>query len=282
MNNLTSSALAVLAAFAFCPAAEGQVCCLAGDVTVDLRVDGSDVGPFVQALVDPTGMDPRALCAADVNQDQSINVADVGPFVDVLLDPAVGLFDYGPPRNNPEAEQIGLETLGAAGPLLIPNQTYDRIVQDLAAIRAAERRLVGETHSMAWAPNQLIVKVFPGLPHDDYLCLNAFYQVVNVEHLFGDWWVLTFARNLNVLALGAIYVRVPEVEYADPNFMIGGENFWQPTPLTGGVWQWDIDDGFMDCFDGCDCHRYYVFETDTAGNVTLISYQEVGMPWCVF
>ncbi len=262
--------------------AEGQVCCLAGDVNVDLQVGLTDMGAFVQALLDPAGMDERALCAADVNQDGPVDGGDIGPFIEVVLDQGQALFDYGPPRTNAEAEQIGLEMLGAGGALLVPDEDYDRIIRDLGLIRRAHGGLFGQMHSMAWLPNELLVKVYPDLPHDDYECLNTYYQVVNIAHLFGDWYVLTFAGNLNIAALGAIYVSAPEIQYADPNGLFGGENFWVPTPQGGGVWRWDIDDGFMDCFDGCDCHRYYVIEVDADGAVTLIDYQEVGMSWCEF
>ena len=64
------------------------------------------------------------------------------------------------------------------------------------------------------------------------------------------------------------------------NGIIGGENFWRPTVLGGGVWRWEVDDGFMDCFDGCDCHRVFTFETTADGQVTLIDYDESGAPWC--
>jgi hypothetical protein len=49
-----------------------------------------------------------------------------------------------------------------------------------------------------------------------------------------------------------------------------------------GNWRWSIDDGFTDCFDGCDCHYYYVLETDDPGNVIFISLTPSGQPWCVF
>ena len=85
-----------------------------------------------------------------------------------------------------------------------------------------------------------------------------------------------------MLALAPLYAQTPAMAFAEPNGIFGGQNFWTPTPLRGGVWRWDIDDGFLDCFDGCDCHRLYVFETDEAGTVTPISYQEIGQPWCEF
>jgi hypothetical protein len=82
--------------------------------------------------------------------------------------------------------------------------------------------------------------------------------------------------------MAMIYSDLEEVRYAEPNFMIGGQNFWVPTDLGNGTWSWDIDDGFWDCFDGCDCHRLYVIEVDANGAVELISYDEVGWDWCDF
>ena len=111
---------------------------------------------------------------------------------------------------------------------------------------------------------------------------NEQYQVVNLDNLFGDWWVLTFAGKINVEALAVIYAQAPSVNYAEPNALIGGQNFWVPSDLGGGWWLWEIDDGFTDCFDGCDCHRLYTFRTSAAGNVILSNYQEIGQPWCEF
>ncbi|MHC4130179.1 MAG: hypothetical protein ACYSUA_18865, partial [Planctomycetota bacterium] len=61
-----------------------------------------------------------------------------------------------------------------------------------------------------------------------------------------------------------------------------GQNFWTPSELGGGYWLWEIDDGWWDCPDGCDCHRLYTFRTSAGGSVLLLDYQEVGQPWCVF
>jgi hypothetical protein len=221
---------------------------------------------------------------ADIVVDGTVNVLDL---IELLLNfgqPC--LFDYGPPLDDPEAEQIGLEMLGAGGPLLVPQAVYDRIDLDLDLIRASEPALGPETHSAAWLPNEMLVKVLTGFPLDDYQCLNAFYQVIDEEFLFssggGDWYVLTFAGNLNVPALAVEYAALAEIEFAEPNGLIGGQNFWVPTELGLGVWRWDVDDGFLDCFDGCDCHNLFVFETTAAGGVTLISFSQVGAPWCEF
>ena len=217
---------------------------------------------------------------ADINGDGIVTVTDL---LGLLSSWGPVAFDFGPPLPDAEAQQVGLEMLGSAGPLLVPPDIYQRIHLDISAIRHNTAALVGQGHSPAWVPDQLLVSV-PGAQQDEYLCLNEVYQVINIEvisprlHLY----LLTFTGKINVEALTAIYEQAPEVQYAEPNGIIGGENFWVPTPLGGNVWQWDVDDGFWDCFDGCDCHRLYVFQTDGQGNVQLISYQEVGAPWCVF
>ncbi|MHC4428364.1 MAG: S8 family serine peptidase [Planctomycetota bacterium] len=258
-------------AFLAAPATAAEVICSA-----DLDGDGQVATADLLALLSVWGTDPGG--PPDFDGDGNVGTSDL-----LFLLSAWGptTFAYPPPSSNPEAEQIGLEMLGPAGPLLVPQEDFERIDRDLALIRAFEPGLVGQTHSMAWAPNQLIVQV-PDVNADAYVCQNEYYQVIDESNLFSDWWVLTFAGNMNVEAMVGIYMALDEVKFAEPNFLIGGQNFWVPTPMGGGVWRWDIDDGFHDCFDGCDCHRLYVIETDDPGNVKLIDYQEVGQSWCDF
>jgi hypothetical protein len=272
---LTSGAVSAALALAMAPASNAALPCPA-----DLDCSGAvNVNDLLTLLADwglsgtPSDLDGSGI--VNVN-DLLLLLADWGPC----------MFDFGPPVENDEALQIGLEMLGPGGPLTLAPALYARIDQDLAAIRAHTPALAGQTHSPAWLPNQLIVKVLTALPHTEYECLNVYYQVIEEEFLFssggGDWYVLTFAGPANIEALGPIYAAAPEVEFAEPNGLIGGENFWTPTILEAGKWAWDVDDGFLDCFDGCDCHRLYALETSESGGVDLISYQEIGQPWCDF
>ncbi len=267
-------------------AAAGQECCLIGDLNRDLSIDALDVPPFVAVLLDLGALNAQNLCAADVDRNGRVDGRDIGRFAAVLADNGLSLFDYGPPRANAEAEQIALETLGPGGPLLPPDALYERIERDVGLIRAAYPPLADQTHTPEWVPNQLIVKVLNGMPDNQYRCLNRYYRVTNISFLFesggGRWYVLTFAGNSNVESLAGIYAAAPEVQYADPNGIIGGENFWRPTAMGGNVVQWDVDDGFLDCFDGCDCHRRYLIDVDAGGSVTLVNYQEYGQSWCEF
>lgn len=261
----------------------GDSCCLRGDVDQNSAIQIADVAPFVGGLLDPGSLSPAQMCAADVNADGSIDGRDVDRFVDYVINPSLAHFDYGPTRPNAEAEQIALEFLGSGGALVPSDDLYNRIDRDLALIRAHTPALATQTHNPAWVPNQLIAEVLVGVPHDQYNCLNTYYQLATEEFLCcGDLYTLTFARNSNVEALAAIYDAAPEVGFAEPNGIFGGENFWTPSDLGGGLWQWTVDDGFLDCFDGCDCHRQYTFQVDAIGTVMLVDYQEFGQPWCEF
>lgn len=217
---------------------------------------------------------------ADINWS---GVVDVDDLLIVINHWGSCLFDFGPAYKNEEAHQIGLEMLPVSQ-LTLPQATYDRIDRDLELIRAAYPALADQTHAMAWAPNQLIVALQQNQPLEDYECLNTYYQVTDSDFLFtggsGSWYVITFAGKVNVEAIAASYDILPVVNIAEPNGLVGGQNYWEPVDLGAGKWRWEIDDGFMDCFDGCDCHRLYVIQTDAPGNLTLISYQEVGQSWC--
>ena len=220
-------------------------------------------------------------CPADLTGDGAVGAADLA---ELLADWGACNFDYGPVYDNAEATQIGLEMLRASGPLLLDQDDYTRIDRDLGLIRQTEPALASQFHSPAWIPNEMIIRLIDGAPQQGYLCLNEYYQVVDVDPLIPSLniYLLTFVDDLNIPALAATYAQEPAVEYAEPNGLIGGQNFWEATDLGGGVWRWDIDDGWHDCFDGCDCHRVYVYHVDAAGLVELVSFQEFGQPWCDF
>ncbi len=218
-------------------------------------------------------------CPADLDRDGSVNTNDL---LDLFSEWGPTQFEFTAGQDDAEAQQIAIEMLGAGGPLNAPTEVYERIVRDLDLIRAAVHGLVGQTHSPAWVANQLIAQILEGEPQQEYLCLNEYYQVINLDNLFSNWWVITFADNINISALVPIYTEAPAVNIAEPNGIIGGQNFWSPTDLGGGLWQWVIDDGWLDCFDGCDCHRVYTIQTDAKKNVQIISIEEFGQPWCEF
>ncbi|MHC4081879.1 MAG: hypothetical protein ACYS15_12855 [Planctomycetota bacterium] len=267
----TRSWLAAVVALALAGPAHAALPCDA-----DLDDDGAVGVTDFLLLLAAWGTDPGG--PPDFNGDGTVGITD---FLDLLAAWGPIAFDYGPAVPDAEAQQIGLEMLGASGALLVPPDVYERIDFDLDLIRNFEPGLLGQTHSPAWLANELIVQLIPAAPEGEYLCLNEQYQVIAEDNLFGDWWVLTFAGNLNIPALAQVYMQAPNVQVAEPNGLIGGQNFWTPTD-HGTHWIWEIDDGWLDCFDGCDCHRLYTFRTTTGGSISLIGFVEFGQPWCEF
>lgn len=60
-----------------------SVVCTPADLNNDGIVDGSDMQPFMNALISGSGT-PRQMCAADVNQDSVLDTTDLSAFVQCL------------------------------------------------------------------------------------------------------------------------------------------------------------------------------------------------------
>lgn len=277
----TSLAIAIL-----CLATPGTASAIAVcDCPADLNSDGSintlDLGVLLSSwTLPPATACSGAACVADLDHNGVVNSLDLG----VLLSSwGECVFNYGPQFADAEARQIGLEMLGPGGPLLLPQNLYNRIDRDLDLIRAHTPALATETHTLAWSPQSLIVALVAGAKTDGFEALNECLGVTGVTPIGFSFQLVHFPAPINVEALAEIYASLAEVQFAEPDGLIGGQNFWVPTQLPGtpdDAWQWNIDDGYWDCFDGCDCHNQYVFRTNAAGAVQLISHQFVGAPWC--
>lgn len=277
--------VAIVAAAFTTPAMAADPCGVCpADVVADRQVNVFDLFELLSAW--GTCPDQCAtVCASDLSgpsgtPDCNVDVFDL--FAVLSAWGACG-FDYGTQFPDAEAHQIALEmSLG----LLASEADYNRVLRDLGLIRAAYPALADQFHSIAWAPNQLIVAVDRTVPHDDYECRNGWYGVIDEQLLFAsgnnDWYVITLPGKINAEALAVDYEHLAEVAFAEPNGLFGGQNYWIPSRLITGNWRWDIDDGWHDCFDGCDCHHTYIIETDAAGNVILIDEQLFGQPWCEF
>jgi hypothetical protein len=272
-------------ALSFCPtwavAAPGvQTCFGAGDVNGDAFVDVGDLATLAQCMTGsgnmtvPPGCDPGAFERGDVDLDDDLDVHDVA---ELVLHVGTAYFDFGPRRDNQEAELLAMDLADA---LRAPEIEYNRILGDLAAIRGKYPELVDVVDDTDFAPNQLLVGIGNPPPGGDYETLNAFYQVLD-EEIHASWRLLTFCDNLNAVVLAPIYTAAPEVNWADPNWLIGIDDYIT-IAVIGTTYRYNIDDGFWDCFDGCDCHREWIIDVDDLGNVMFVSYQEWGQPWCIF
>ncbi len=261
-------------------AAAQQTCFGPGDINADSQVNAGDWLAFETCLagpgvtIPPPGCDPEQFGRADLTGDGDVDLADTAALATRM---GQTYFDYGPHRDNLEAEMLAMDLRQA---LRAKETDYQRIQRDLALIRAQYAQLKDVIDDTDWVPKQLMLKLVAGQPTAGYQALNRFYQVVR-EEVYSWGIVLTFCDNLNAEVLALEYAALPEVQWADPNHLIGIDDYIIVTDL-GERWEYWIDDGFMDCFDGCDCHREWILQVDTVGTVYLISYREWGMPWCPF
>jgi hypothetical protein len=183
-----------------------------------------------------------------------------------------GLFDYGPHRDNPEAEQLAMHV---SGEIRAPDALYDRIRGDLARIRESYPILEGAVDQPDYTRDMLLVKVDPGQPWTGFEDLNAYYQVVDDDPFFGSWRRVTFCDNVNAPVLAEIYLAVPEVLCAEPSWMIG-TSVEIDVEIVGTAFRYEITEGWGDCPSGCICGRFWEFGVLADGTVVLLGYSE----WC--
>lgn len=274
-------------AFASSAAAQCVSGCIA-DITSDGVADVNDLNLLLAAFGTCPG-DPFynpdaniATSSACVDQDDlNLMLANFNSACPVIPPPA----DIAP-----DAYQIALEVVGSAGDPNKPTPPLalaQRVDRDVALIKALEPSLATQLHSPKWAPNHLIVQLVPGAPTTGFACLNTFYDSAQVTVISQSLllFLLTFSQPLAVETLVAPYAALAEVNFAEPDFFIGGQNTWNVLSgdLSGaGDWMWSVDDGFADCFDGCDCHIVYTFKVTEAGVATLVDKTQFGQPWCAF
>ncbi len=269
MKRHLHSSLAVLCLGSIAGQASALNC--PADLDGNLVVNGSDLA----ALLAQWNSDG----AADFNGDGIVNGADLATLLAAWG--ACPVLEYPAPIVGQEAHQIALETLGALGPLFPSEEMQQRVEQDLAAIRAFEPSLAGEGHTPAWAATQILAQLDMKAPQETYQCLLTYYSAGEDELAFG-FYIIDFPGRINVLAAAENFNHAPNVSNAQPDSLLGGENFYTVQILLNGNWRWTVDDGSIDCFDGCDCHRIYVFETTPEGDVELISFNQFGPSYCDF
>jgi hypothetical protein len=260
--------------------AQGQTCYGPADFDTNGTVDLGDYRLFEQCVTGPGSTEPPPGCPADLypkidlDGDGDADLADFATFT-VLFH--AEYFDFGQHRDNLETEMLAMQV---SGELRAPDAEYARIGRDMELIRDAYPELITVIDDPDYVPNQLIVSLLDGIPWDGYHALNAYFQVID-EEIHSFFRLLTFCDNLHAPVLRAYYEALPEMNYAEPNYYLGMDDEIT-IGVLGTTYRYTIDDGFLDCFDGCDCHRVWTIDVTEEGAVMLVSYNEWGMPWCEF
>jgi hypothetical protein len=183
-------------------------------------------------------------------------------------------FDYGPHRDNPEAEHLAMHLTEQ---LRAPDQEYDRIIRDLALIRVEYPILADVVDRPAYDRDELVVDLDPEQPWTGYDETNLYYQVIDEEIKPSGRRVLTYCDNGNAYVLESVYETLPEVNYAEPNYTIGDGDQVTVT-VQGTTYRYVMVEGWNDCLSECICNRAWTLDVDEAGLVYLIDYHESGFP----
>lgn len=261
----------------------GGVDCVGdGDLDGDAVVGLADFAAFLPCVggplvtSPPNGCSPAVFNASTLDLDSDVDMRDFFRLLELF---GSEYFPYGAHRTNEEAELLAMNL---SGQLRAPDDEYDRISFDLQRIREDFPSLTGVIDDPDNAPEHLIVDLIPGAPLGEYKALNDFYFYTDEDLLFGTTRLLYFCDNLNALVLAQEYSALSAINYAEPDWFAGTDDRIEISVLPDQTYVYSIDDGFHDCFDGCDCHRLWEIEVDDTGVVTLVSYTEQGLPWCEF
>ena len=178
------------------------------------------------------------------------------------------------PKDNEEAELVAL---CLSGEIVAPDNLYEQVLHDLAAIRAAFgdsiEAVKGIRFRQPWQPGQLMVgvddttaqQILDG-EYDAWDDLNEQYELTGMDtrHLAGIGAVLLYFRGrLHVWRLAELYGALPGVETTSPNYIIGdGSNVYARQTSDGITYL--FRHGWGDCPSGCiySEYWYFVFEGD--------------------
>lgn len=184
------------------------------------------------------------------------------------------------PRENAEAELLVLEATGA---FIAPQEVYDRVISDLAAIRTNYLAVANIKAMPKWSPNSLVIgfdsEGIPAVREKTYTgwdCPNGLYGMTQIDDgmlSFIGAVVLSFKGRFNMPALASEYTSLPNVLYAEPNYFVGDGNDICLS-VDDQTYSYVFDAGFGDCPSGCISHVFHVFTTDYSGHITELGTWE--------
>ena len=184
------------------------------------------------------------------------------------------------PKENAEAEQMTLEATDA---FIAPQDIYERVVGELAAIRTNYPAVANIEARPNWADSTLIIgfddegkaAVRSGT-YTDWNCANTFYGMNQIDDGLLDSLgavILNFAGRFNIPLLAAGYGNLRDVRYVQPNDIIGdGDDVCLSIDGESHFYVFDTASG--DCPAGCISHTYRGFSVDAAGHITELGTWE--------
>jgi hypothetical protein len=187
------------------------------------------------------------------------------------------------PRDQPDLELLALRLEPER--VTASQATYERVVADVAALRALAPRLVDnwltpfeDGTRLTIAFDHIAAQSLEEGQYSAWNCLNEFYGASTPTvsgAMKSAWATLKLRGTYNLPLIAELYRQLPGVTSAGPE----ESNFMRTTCVArdGDHIEYVLYQGIGDCPSGCTEHRYIRFASDVAGQVTqLDDWSSVG------
>lgn len=154
--------------------------------------------------------------------------------------------------------------------------SYDRVVSDVAAIRALQPALAdigyrALTKNLYVALTSIGAQSIAAGEYSAWDCLNAAYSATTLlnQSFSNDSAYVTLGGIFNLPLVAAQYAELPEVTEASPDGLVGdGSSIC--VSRDGDHYEYLVDRAGGDCPSGCTEHELHGFTSDAAGQVTAL------------
>lgn len=185
------------------------------------------------------------------------------------------------PRAEPEAELLAIE---ASGEIVAPQPLYERVVAELAAIRADTPGLVAIEARPSWPPSSVDVTLdeegraaYDAGTFDAWDCPNELYHATAIEDGFLGSLIVRFDGLYDVQQVFADYEAVEHVVSVEPE-LVGGDGPDVCLSIEGELHTYIFDDAGGDCPAGCTEHAYTGFTVALDGTITALGSFDPALP----
>jgi hypothetical protein len=178
----------------------------------------------------------------------------------------------------PRADRnLELLALSVSGGVVARQEIYDRVVRDVAAIRASHPEVQGIDYHSRDTGNSLLLRVDAATgtaieehTYHDWDGLNARWRLTDSHYLIAPLQIffLQFRGIYDMAAVAREYVVLRGVIFSEPNGLAGDG----PTiclTLDGDWYRYVFDRAEGDCLAGCISHHEFGFSTDSLGAIAF-------------
>jgi hypothetical protein len=179
------------------------------------------------------------------------------------------------PRDDANLEMLAL-TLDSPA-IVATQETYDRVIADVAAIRELEPaladieyRAANDGKGLLLDPEELTFQSIAAGEYSAWDCLNDFYQLDAMQmtpmKVGGSFVAITLKGQYNVAELSHLYAMLPGIKSVEPNGILGDGPTIRARRRDDAL-EYIVDRAGGDCPAGCTTHDAHFFVSTAPGVV---------------